>query len=42
MQKTRLDPYAPRVAQFLNMTPPAVSYAVERGEGIVSEKGYVL
>ena len=31
-----------RVAQFLNMTPPAASYAVVRGERIVSEKGYVL
>jgi hypothetical protein len=33
---------AARAAQFLNMTPPAVGYAVERGERIVNEKGYVL
>lgn len=33
---------AARVAQFLNITPPAVGYAVERGERIVCEKGYVL
>ena len=33
---------AARVAAFLNMTPPAVGYAVERGERIVREKGYAL
>ena len=33
---------AARVAVFLNMTPPAVGYAVERGENIVHGKGYKL
>jgi putative transposase len=33
---------AARVAAFLNMTPPAVGYAVERGERIAREKGYAL
>lgn len=30
------------VASFLNMTPPAVGYAVERGERIAREKSYVF
>jgi REP element-mobilizing transposase RayT len=30
------------VASFLNMTPPAVGYAVERGESIAREKGYAF
>jgi putative transposase len=33
---------AARVATFLSMTPPAVGYAVERGERVVHEKGYGL
>lgn len=33
---------AAHVAAFLSMTPPAVGYAVERGEIIARDKGYVL
>lgn len=33
---------AARIARFLNMTPPGIGYAVERGERIAREKGYVL
>jgi hypothetical protein len=29
-----------RVSAFLNMTPPAVGYAVERGEAIARDKRY--
>ena len=31
-----------RVAAFLNMTPPGVGYAAERGERIAHNKGYAL
>ncbi|MBA4419259.1 MAG: transposase [Syntrophus sp. (in: bacteria)] len=33
---------AAKVAAFLNMTPPGVGYAVERGEAVVREKGCEL
>lgn len=33
---------AAQIARFLNMTPPGIGYAVERGERIAREKGYVL
>jgi hypothetical protein len=33
---------AAHVAAFLTMTPPAVGYAVERGEAIARNKGYAL
>jgi len=33
---------AATVATFLNMTPPGVGYAVERGEKIAREKGHGL
>ena len=33
---------AARVAAFLNMTPPGVGYAVDRGERIAGEKGFQL
>lgn len=32
---------AAKIAHFLHMTPPGVGYAVERGERIAHEKGYV-
>jgi hypothetical protein len=30
------------VAAFLNITPPGVGYAIERGEVIARERGYVF
>ena len=33
---------AARVAAFLSMTPPAVGYAVERGDVVARDKGYAL